>query len=150
MECARNGYRFCGIKKTKNDYISFLLTKCSRYGDTVDLNIRGYFCFHYTRRGIAFNEYIADLTFEIADNRLLISDNYIKDPQNQGNGIGSFGLAYIKEAASFLKCKEIYGKAQLPDSSDEAGLQRLLSFYRKNGFVETDAVNHIVTYYCKD
>lgn len=148
MECSRNNYRFCGIEKIPNDYIAFLITKYSQYCDTIDFNIRGYFCFHHVRRGILFNEYFADLTFEITDNRLLICDNYIKDPQNRGKGIGSFGLTYIKNIASILKCKEIYGKAQLPDSSDEKGLERLLTFYKKNGFIETDTKNHIVTYCC--
>lgn len=93
-----------------------------------------------------FRSYYTDLTHYVQCQKLWIDDNVICDKDLRRHGIGSAGLDCIKDLARQLGCKTISGKAQVPNMFDTEELEHLLAFYRKNGFVETDAQKHIVTY----
>lgn len=148
-ECKRSNIRFCNTFKIKNDCVAFLLTSCrskNGYSEDMTLDINGYL--QSRRHAIAFNFYHAELTYYADEKILEINDNYINNENLHNKGIGSAGLTCIKALAKQLRCKIIRGKAQMPNINDEEGLKRLLYFYRKNDFFETNTENHIVTYDC--
>lgn len=149
QECKRSNIRFCNIFKIEGDCVAFLLTSCrskNGYSEDMTLDINGYL--QSRRHAIAFNFYHAELTYYANESTLEINDNYINNENLHNKGIGSAGLSCIKSLAKQLRCKIIRGKAQMPNINDEAGLKRLLYFYRKNDFIETNTKNHIVTYDC--
>lgn len=78
------------------------------------------------------------MTYFADELTLWIQDNYVKSSEMHNKGIGSLGMECIKELAKQLNCTKIQGKAQPRNINDKDELQKLINFYRKNGFVYTE------------
>lgn len=145
-KCLTGDARFCKIAQVEqgNDYVAFFLT------NSIQLNairtryeICGYLS--YTSNIRKPKIYYADLTHYNDTNMLWIQDNYITSPNMKNKGIGSAGMSCIKNLAVQLNCEKIQGKAQVTNVINKNEMDKLISFYSKNGFTINPA-NDIITF----
>lgn len=72
--------------------------------------------------------------------------HYVDDEKLYHHGIGSAGIAAIKDLAFQLHCSEIDGNrrvmGKVPDKNAEEN--KLKAFYNKNGFMQNPENDHIV------
>lgn len=146
-KCLTENVRFCQITQMKesNDYVAFFLTNSIELDNTrARYEICGYLS--YTSNIRKPKIYYADLTHYKNTKMLWIQDNYVTSPNMKNKGIGSAGMDCVKHLAMQLECEKVQGKAQPTSIIDTNEMDKLLSFYLKNGFT-VNSENNIVTFY---
>lgn len=80
--------------------------------------------------------------------RLYLEETYVNDDYMQNRGIGSAGIDMIKDLAKHLHCTSIIAKRTVmrntvSNEQKQAELQKLIHFYDKNGFSQTNGSEYI-------
>lgn len=146
--------RIYGIKRQPLDaadtYVGFLLSaKLSVVPErTYDYCIEGYTM--YNRDEPVYRAMLQQQLSDIPtmENRLHLEETYVKGDYMQNRGIGSAGIDMIKDLAKHLHCTSIIAKRTVmrntvSNEQKQAELQKLIHFYDKNGFSQTNGSEYI-------
>lgn len=146
--------RIYGIKRQPLDaadtYVGFLLSaKLSVVPKrTYDYCIEGYTM--YNRDEPVYRAMLQQQLSDIPtmENRLHLEETYVKGDYMQNRGIGSAGIDMIKDLAKHLHCTSIIAKRTVmrntvSNEQKQAELQKLIHFYDKNGFSQTNGSEYI-------
>lgn len=146
--------RIYGIKRQPLDaadtYVGFLLSaKLSVVPErTYDYCIEGYTM--YNRDEPVYRAMLQQQLSDIPtmENRLHLEETYVKGDYMQNRGIGSTGIDMIKDLAKHLHCTSIIAKRTVmrntvSNEQKQAELQKLIHFYDKNGFSQTNGSEYI-------
>ena len=146
--------RIYGIKRQPLDaadtYVGFLLSaKLSVVPKrTYDYCIEGYAM--YNRDEPVYRAMLQQQLSDIPtmENRLHLEETYVKGDYMQNRGIGSAGIDMIKDLAKHLHCTSIIAKRTVmrntvSNEQKQAELQKLIHFYDKNGFSQTNGSEYI-------
>ena len=146
--------RIYGIKRQPLDaadtYVGFLLSaKLSVVPErTYDYCIEGYTM--YNRDEPVYRALLQQQLSEIPTmgNKLHLEETYVKGDYMQNRGIGSAGIDMIKDLAKHLHCTSIIAKRTVMrnaqnDEQKRKELQKLIHFYDKNGFSQTEESEYI-------
>lgn len=146
--------RIYGIKRQPLDaadtYVGFLLSaKLSVVPErTYDYCIEGYTMYNRDEPvyRAMFQQQLSDIP--TMENRLHLEETYVKGDYMQNRGIGSAGIDMIKDLAKHLHCTSIIAKRTVmrntvSNEQKQAELQKLIHFYDKNGFSQTNGSEYI-------